>query len=217
MLTRRRSRYPLAVAAIVAVMAMMLAGCKTSGRPGTPKSGGKTQPPQAGEADFKVEARAVDPKDRPDAGQKATDAGTKVAKLLNDYYTIAFLDPDKWEKGTHPDLKSLFTTDAQGQVGANLGGLALADIAPQLESVTGTKQEAKVSFSVDDDGSLPVGVATVTFEATGTPSKGKDGPVSISHNATFWLALDGDSYKISAYTTELKADTATTSASGGDQ
>ena len=145
------------------------------------------------------EVRAIDPLDRPDSGQKAQAEAQKVTALMNNFYNAAFLDPAKWQGGQHPDLAGLFTAEAQTGVGPNLGNLALADLAGKLERVESSKQSIdRLTFFVEDDGSLPIGVASVTFEAVGTPTEG-DGEVAIRHGAHYWLQRDGDGYKISAF------------------
>lgn len=162
--------------------------------------------PKAAEANFKLGAvKAVDPKNRPDSAQKATDEAAKVVDLVNTFYSAAFLDPAKWKSGQHPDLAPLFTAEAQPGEAANLNSLAMSDLSDKIESVESKIQNIdRVTFFVDDDGSLPLGLASVAFEAVGKPS-GDGDDVVIRHGASFWLQREGDTYKISAFSTELNA------------
>ncbi|HEX2258641.1 MAG TPA: hypothetical protein VHJ40_02730 [Actinomycetota bacterium] len=204
------TRYRSGVAAL-ALMALLLSACRVE----EPSRVGKEPAPDR--ADFKIlETRAVDSQDRPEAGQRATEAGPAVQKLLNDFYTGAFIDPDQWGDGTHESIKGLFTGEAQGHVGPNLGGLALADLAPRIDRVYPTKQEAaKLTFMAEDDLSLPIGLVNVVFEAEAEAKEGEDSPVKIIHHAIFWLAREGDAYKISAFQAALSADTETRTAAWG--
>lgn len=150
------------------------------------------------------EVRSVDPQDRPDSLQKARGEAPKVVALVNTFYSAAFLDPAKWQGGQHPDLVGLFTAEAQPSVGPNLVNLALSDLSDKIERVEAKAQRVdRLTFFVEDDGSLPVGVASVTFEGTGKTGEGDD--VQIKHNAQFWLQREGDSYKISAYSSLINA------------
>ena len=197
---------------VVLAAALALSACKVE----LPRPGGRAAPDRA---DVKIlQTQAVDPKDRPEASQRATEAGPMVQKLMNDFYTAAFVDPDAWGEGTHDPIKGLFTPEAQAQLAPNLGGLALADLAPRIRRVFPTRQEApKLTFMADDDLSLPIGLVNVVFEADAEAKDRNDDPVKIVHHAIFWLAREGDSYKIAAFQAALKADTESrTAAWGGD-
>ena len=168
--------------------------------------GAEEEKPKVAEAAFHLgEVRAIDPQDRGDSGQKATDEAGKVVALMNSFYSAAFLDPAKWQGGQHPDLAGLFTAEAQAGLQANLGNLAMSDLSDKIESVESQKQNLdKVTFFVDGDGSLPIGVASVTFDALGHPS-GDGEDVLITHQANYWLQREGDGYKISAFDAALHA------------
>jgi hypothetical protein len=195
---------------ILAVTAVLMSACRAE----LPRVG---KGPAPDRADFKIlDTRAVDVLDRPEAGQRAAEAGPLVQKLLNDFYTGAFIDPDQWGDGTHESIKGLFTGPAQGQLIPNLGGLALADLAPRISTVNPTKQEAaKLTFMAEEDLSLPIGVVNVVFEADAEAKEREDNPVKIVHHAIFWLIREGDTYKISAFQAALKADTVTRGAAWG--
>ncbi len=148
---------------------------------------------------------AVDPQNRSDSAQKANEEAAKVLALMNAFYSAAFLDPAKWEGGQHPDLAPLFTAEAQPGVAANLTSLAMSDLSDKIESVeSGVQNVDRLTMFVDEDGSLPVGLASVSFEAVAQPEDGGD-EVTIRHAASYWLQRDGDGYRISAFTADLKA------------
>ena len=161
---------------------------------------GRRGPEPVTEGAFQLgEVRAIDPQDRPDSGQKAQAEAQKVVALMNTFYNAAFFDRAKWQGGQHRELAALFTAEAQPGVAPNLGNLALSDLAQKIERVEARRQSIdRVTFFIEQDGSLPAGVATVAFEAVGKPSGGgRD--VVIRHGAHYWLQRDGEGYKISAF------------------
>ncbi|HVE76804.1 MAG TPA: hypothetical protein VND22_08595 [Actinomycetota bacterium] len=198
----RKVRFAIALLAVVFVAV----SCKD----GAPIIGKKKQDSTKAHIQI-VQVLAADTNDRPEAADKANQESQKIKQALDRYYQAAFLDP-----GKQLDLNPHFTAEAQPGLPPNVGALALGDIAPKLERVVPKKQEAtKVSFLIEEDLSAPVAIATVLFEATGEAKEKADGPVAITHNATFWFQPEGDGYKISAYTVELKADTETKKAAFG--
>ncbi|MGH2771785.1 MAG: hypothetical protein ACRDIU_01405 [Actinomycetota bacterium] len=213
MSTYRYLRGPLTISAVLLAL-IAVAGCgkKDGGRPRP-----KASPAQAVKADFKaLDIRAVNQSGKPEAGQKANEESAKVISLLNEFYGTAFIDKNAWEGGKHSKLTGLFTAEAQPALGANLGGLALGDLTPKIKSVRPRKQDAtKITFLIEDDLTVPAGVVTVLFEATGKTVESSDGPVAILHNASFYLVPEGGGYKIYAYNAELKADTQTKTAAFG--
>lgn len=193
---------PLRILPLALALLLVLSACDQAAEliPGVDE-------PEVHEADFQLGgARSVDPHERPDSDQKARDEAPKIVALINSFYSAAFLDPDKWQAGQHPDLAGLFTAEAQPGLAANLNSLAMADLAERIDSIAPQEQNlAGVTFYVDDDGALPIGVATVAFAATAQPSGGGD-EVQIRHAAHYWLQREGDAYKISAFSTALTAD-----------
>lgn len=190
--------------AFAAATVMVLGGCTGSDPKAKPKPS-----PVVLKADLSQgEVKAVSGNDAPQASQRATEEVPKVLSTLNNFYTVAFVDPKKWSSGTHPELAGLFSAEAQPSLTANLGAMAWADLAPKIKSFKPDKQQlTKVSFFLENDLSAPAAIATVSFEGVGTTKAKADGPVRLVHTATFWLSRDGDAYKISAYSAELKADT----------
>lgn len=206
----------LAVAATGAFLALTFLGDKEARRP-------------LARPNFKiVETRAVDPRDRPESQQRATEQATLVVKMLNEYYRLAMLRPSIWApdpKASPPPtrgadrLATFFSAEAQPALAQNLDALAVADLGKSLERVDPTRQDAtKLSVEFEEDGSTPLAVVTVSFAADGTTKKRDEGgraKVKIVHTANFWLVLEAGAYKIFAYTVELKADELTKTAAFG--
>ncbi len=194
------------------VALVALGTCAPKGEaPSSARPGGKGARPQASFTTGEV--RAVDARDRSEANARAMQEAGKVIDLLNSYYSIAFVNPKRWDGGKHPELGSLFTDEARASVAPNLNGLALADLARSLKSVSANRQEAaKMSFEVEENLESLYAVATVAFEGSGAPRAKKEAPVAIQHHAVFWLARQAGVWKIAAYQAQLKADTVSRSA-----
>lgn len=196
---------------LVALLLLVLVGapaCSKS-KPSADKAPSPT-PAAAAKAGFKATAiQAVDAGERPQANEKANQVAAQVVDLVNAYYAVAFIEPAKWVNGQHTALPDLFTGDAKGQVGGQLQGLALGDLAPKITSVKPDKEEVHVKVYVTgDDLSAPVVAVNTFFEATAATKTKADGPVKISHKLMALLAPDAGGYKIAGGTAELKADTA---------
>jgi hypothetical protein len=190
------------------LLALLGAPACSKSKPSAVNSPSPTSP-GAAKAGFKVVAlEAVDAGDRPQARDKANQVAAQVVDLFNSYYTVAFIDPAKWGNGQHATLPDLFTGDVRGQVGSQLQGLALGDLAAKIASVQPGRQEVAVKVFVDDgDMSAPVVAVNTLFEATAEAKSKADGPVKISHTMKTLLAPDGAGYRIAGGTAELKADT----------
>ena len=203
-MTRRRAIIWVAVLLLPAALMLSCDGEEQSRRkaPAVPK------------VVFKVgEIRGIDPQDRPQAGAKAQEEAARVVNLLNSYYAAAFVDPSKWQGGSHPELPALFSPEVHAQLPAQVGALALGDIAPKISKLTPTKQEApKLTFFIEADLTAPHAVVTTIFEGRATAKKKAESPVKIAHTATFWLRWEGDAFKIMGFKTHLVADTETKSA-----
>lgn len=164
-----------------------------------------------------LEIRGVDALNRPEASQRANEQGARIVVALNDMYTHAFLRPRRWAPPASPTpaavepedrLAGFFSADARPTLDANIGALAIADLGRRFTRIDPTKQViSKISFQVEEDLSTPFAVATLGFEARGSTRVAAEGPVAISHTATYWFIDEGDAFRIYAYSAELKTDT----------
>jgi hypothetical protein len=197
---------------LLAAIALFAGACTgdenpSSGEKTPQQEEGKGQPQEEGPsgASFSIaELKVIDSQDRPEAGAKAEEQRDKVLALINGYYNVAFLDPGKWAEGTHPELAGFFTEEAKPNVGPRLGVLALGDVSKSIKSVKPDRQVVdRLNIYFDGDLNVPIGLATTTFEATGTPLADGAEPVKIVHKATFWLQKDGDNFHISAFNADI--------------
>jgi hypothetical protein len=196
--------------ALIWVTVLLLPAALMLSCDGEEQSARKKAPPVPKVA-FKVgEIRGIDAQDRPQAGTRAQEEAARVVTLLNSYYAVAFVDPSKWQGGTHPELPALFSPDVHAQLPPQVGALALGDIAPKISRLNPSKQEApKLTVFIEADLTAPHAVVTTIFEATATAKAKAESPVKIAHTATFWLRWEGDAYKIMGFKTHLVADTET--------
>lgn len=193
----------LLVATLTAACARQEAAPKPV-KPGTPAAKGEQGPPRA--AFTVVNFRAVDPQDRPEAEGKAREQVSKVLELVNGLYNEAFLDPSRWAGGTHPGIGAYFTQQAQTGLAANIGTLALGDLSASITDVQPQRQEiTRLTLYVDNELGVPVGLATVAFDAVAINRAKGAPPVTIRQNADLWLEKQGDSFKISAYRADINA------------
>ncbi|MCA1839549.1 MAG: hypothetical protein ABR507_12625 [Actinomycetota bacterium] len=194
----------------VCLAILLLGGCT--------KTKDKVQPPKTIHADFQIgEVRPIDPTERPDAKTKADAEAAQLKNLLDDLFDKAFVVPSDWKGGTHPGLAASFTPEAQAGLAANLGGLALTDLAASIDSVKPRKQfMTKTSVFFDPSGSATQALVTVEFEADAKTKPSAQGPVGLVETGMFWFTKAGGTYKISAYSTTFKADTVVKSAAFGE-
>lgn len=157
-------------------------------------------------------AHAYDAQDRPAGNGVANDVANKVATLVDTYYNIAFVQPSHWHGGAHPELPSLFTSDAAATVGPNLQTLALGSAAANLAKVQPTVQGLGV-IGVLIEPNLSPSYATVGthFEGTGAPSTAGGTTVHITVDAQFFV--DASSYKIAGYDVTMSINGVAKSAS----
>lgn len=159
-----------------------------------------------------IGAHAYDSQDRVQGNAVANDAAGKVATMVDTYYDIAFVQPSHWHGGTHPELPSLFTSDAAPTVGPNLQTLALGSATANLSRVQPTVQNLGL-VGVLIESNLTASYATVAthFEGTGEPSTAGGATVHITVDAQF--LVDASSYKIAGYDVTLSINGVPKSAS----
>jgi len=200
------AQYKRTVLAIVTAILLAASACtaaKSPPRPG-PRASAITR-----SARFKpAEIVALDPKDRPEARQKADQLATTAMSLIDTFYDTAFVDPRLWMGGAHPGLASLFTQEARIRLQGDIEALALGRLAPQLTGVRVLRQQApKITFLFEDDLSAPVVLVSTEFSAQGIPRGAGRAPLDISHSGDFWLSDESGAYKIYAYSVRLEAGT----------
>jgi hypothetical protein len=152
----------------------------------------------------------------------AETTAAEIAPVLDQFFTDAFLDPNKWKDGNYEDALALFSDAAlpSAQV-AGLETLTLgADAGDTYESVQPDKGSIRYDVLFDRE-DAPFDVAAhVKFYAT---AELKDASyVAIVSHGVLFLQDTGDGWRITAYNmkrndhaTEAPSATGTTGASGG--
>ena len=204
-------RYVAFFAALVLVL--VASGCEAE----TPKDNKDAKKPVPPTANFAVEAiGGIDARDRPETAAKAEAEAKNIKKVVDAFYTVAFVDPAKWVAGKHPELVALFATEAQSSVATNLGSLALTDTAPLVSKVKITDQRiTKVAALFEDDFLASHAVATIAFSAIATAKAKSQQPIDVTHSMTIWLRPEGEGWRIYAYSSDLKADSKVKAAAFG--
>lgn len=204
-----RKLLPLAATAL---LLFSLSACD----PDTPKPSPSKKPTPIS-ANFAVEAiGTTDARDRPEAAEAVKVEADKIKQLIDSFYNIAFVQPDKWAGGQHGELAGLFAPEAQGAVAANLGGLALTDIAPKIAKVTIKEQRiSKLNALVEEDLTSSNAIVNISFAAVGQPKAKGAQPVDVVHTMTVWLRPEAGAWRIWSYSANLKADSRVKAAAWG--
>lgn len=152
----------------------------------------------------------------------AQSTAAEVVPVLDEMFTNAFLDPNKWKDGDYADAFAVFSEAAlpSAQTGGaealTLGG----DAGDTFETVTPSKGSIRFDVLFDKE-NQPFGVAAhVRFYAT---AERKDSTyVAIVSHGVLFLRDDGDGWQVTAYDmkrndheTEAPSATGTSGASGG--
>jgi hypothetical protein len=165
--------------------------------PGTGTPGTAATEPPVPEFTFhlgRTRVSAVD--DRP-SGRSQETAVEEVHLLLDDLYTLGFVDPAGWEGGTFPGLADFFEGPAAGRAVEDVDDLTLGSAAPQIRRVEPRRSRLVVSLLFDEEESPVSAFAETEFRARGTARDGR--AVSIEHEARFLLRPSGDGWRIVGY------------------
>lgn len=128
------------------------------------------------------------------------DAAEAVRDTFDELYTVAFVDPARWEGGRFPDLFDAFTEAAQKRVRRDLPNLSLGADATKIDSVDPVSGRLSVRFLVDGEGALIAATARTIFSANALATDG--GNVAIQHDGTYYLQPEDDRWLINAYDVE---------------
>jgi hypothetical protein len=204
---------------LVAVAVLALPACHKSKKPAAAKtptstpSPSPTKPPDI-HADFHPDSvAAVDSQNRPSSNNVAIDASKKVIALIDSYYDIGFLVPDRWGGGSYPDLTGLFSDDAKAAVGSNLQIMALGSLPSQLTRVVPNVQQAgALRVLVEPNLTASYAAVLTHFDGTGQLSAAAGGQsVHIVHDMT--IMVDVAANKIIAFEATNSIDSVAKSAS----
>jgi hypothetical protein len=161
-------------------------------RPGAPIDLGGDHPVP----DFSFDLRKVN---AASVGEESDldEAAESVHETLDALYVAGFVDPDKWEDGTFPEVLEQFDRTAAKQAEADLPFLTLGGEAQQIAFVEPVVGKLDVRFLVDAEAQPAGAVAITKFVADGEFDGGD--PLFVLHDGTYYLEPDDDRWVIVGY------------------
>ena len=131
------------------------------------------------------------------SSEDVDDAAEGIRETLDAVYVGGFVDPEKREGDTYPEVLEQFTGAASERASAELQQFTLGTGADQVAFVEPALGVLKIRVMFDGEGE-PVGaVATTRFVADGEMDRG--GPMHVIHRGTFYLQPDGGRWAIGGY------------------
>jgi hypothetical protein len=127
-------------------------------------------------------------------------AAEGIRETLDAMYVAGFVDPEKWEGGTFPEVLEQFTEPAEERASGELHQLTLGGEVGRVTFVEPALGVLKIRVLLDSDGESVGGVATARFVADGQLDGG--GPMFVIHRGTYYLQPDGGRWMVSGYDVE---------------
>ena len=146
---------------------------------------------------FTATTRQVTQGRRPGPGAAQGEA-SGIVKMFDDFYQEAFVDPTKWGDGQFPDLRAMFSREAQASFAKDLPSLTIGEARTELQRVDPAPSALVVTVYFDAPGRPAFAVAAATFNASGTPNQ-KGPKLLIAQKATFYMQKVGSAWTITAY------------------
>ncbi len=158
----------------------------TEGEP----NGQEPEEPPVPEFQFELGQVTTVPLDDKPSDPVIDEAAAEVEALLDDLYTLGFIDPARWENGRFSGLASLFSGPAARQARRDREDLTLGSAAPQVERVEPGKGRLTLDLLVDEQQTPVAAIAETRFRATGLTVSGER--LNILHGGQFHLRpVDG--------------------------
>jgi hypothetical protein len=110
-------------------------------------------------------------------------SAAKLRSTLDDMYAAGFVDPDKWEEGTFPEVLDAFAGQASRVAGADLDDLTLGNASTEIDFVEPGPSRLEVRFLLGQNKRPYAAVATTRFKAKGDLARG--GSLLITHEGRF--------------------------------
>jgi hypothetical protein len=124
------------------------------------------------------------------------DEADKIRIRLGEFYDLAFMEPDTWEKGLPADIWKGFTKDAAAKAAADPTALTLGR-QPRLRSLDVESSSLALNVLFDGKKRPTVIVAGVAFRATGSLTD--DSTVIVKSDAQFLLRLVSGRWMVSGF------------------
>ncbi|MGZ8596467.1 MAG: hypothetical protein ACXWYJ_12465 [Actinomycetota bacterium] len=201
--SEHRKKSTVALIAIPLVLVLVAGGLVfllTRGDGKIPFIGGDDTPPVT-PIEFKIrKTRAVATNEAADVdalAQQAATIGQELTPMLNDLFTNAFLDPDKWKDGDYAEVWDRFADDARASAEQSVETLTIGATAGDVyDEIEPTKGSLEFDVLFDQEDTPTSVVVKFRFYAFGTRSDGTYTAI-ISHGQLF--LNDSGSWEISAF------------------
>lgn len=165
-------------------------------RPTTGTPGEATEPPVP-EFSFHLARTRVSAVDDRPAKQDQEAAVEELHGLLDDLYTLGFVDPEGWQEGRFPDLAAFFDGPAAERAVEDLDDLTLGSAATQIGRVEPRRSRLTVSLLFDEEEAPVSAFAETDFRADGTAKDGRR--LRIEHEARYLLRPIQGGWRIVGY------------------
>jgi hypothetical protein len=110
-------------------------------------------------------------------------SATELRSTLDAMYAAGFVDPDKWEEGTFPEVLEAFAGQASRVADADLDDLTLGRASSEVDFVEPGPSSLEVRFLLGQSRRPYAAVATTRFRARGDLARG--GTLLIAHEGRY--------------------------------
>lgn len=144
--------------------------------------------------------------------QRRAEAVEAVHALLDELYTVAFVDPAAWQDGGFPDLPALFDGAAADRAVEDLDGLSLGAAAAQVRRVEPRRSRLTISLLFDERSEAIAALAEASFRGRGRTEDGRR--LTIEHEGRYLLRRLDRGWRIVGYDVRGELDAASSGAGG---
>ncbi|MGH2723529.1 MAG: hypothetical protein ACRDI0_04545 [Actinomycetota bacterium] len=137
----------------------------------------------------------------------------ELAGTLDAMYLAAFVDPNKWEEGTFPEVLEAFGADAADRARQDLDELTLGPAWAEMSRVRPDVGTLDVRFLLGGTGKPFAAVAITRFEATGDLEAG--GAVEVAHAGKYLMRPEEGRWVIIGYQVDGRLKARRAAAAGG--
>jgi hypothetical protein len=125
----------------------------------------------------------------------------EITTTLNRMYSLAFLDPTNWQKGTYDNVYGFFDLKAQKKAARDAELLTLGSNAgDQFDTVLPANGTLHVRVLMDSSGNAATAVAIVHFTAKATEKSG--GTMLVVSSAQYFMHIQEGGWTIFGYSVE---------------
>jgi hypothetical protein len=168
-------------------------------RDGAPIGGDDRETPEFSFLVRRVSSEAIDGKASKGALEGVAE---ELRSSLDTMYAAGFVDPEKWEDGSFPEVIEAFAGEATDAARADLDDLSLGQAFSQVEFVEPRRSVMDVEFLLTESRQPFAAVARVTFRATGELADGR--VLRILHEGRYMMRRIDGRWRIVSYDVDGK-------------